>query len=121
MIKKSHFSFARIVLISAIVFSFNEISAQSSSTISKDLKWSERMALSVIKRAPKAWQVDNNEKPKWDYKLGLLMTSFEKLHQKTNNPVYGDYIKAYGETVVNPSGEIMNYKLEDYNIDYVNP
>ncbi|MCP2028669.1 unsaturated rhamnogalacturonyl hydrolase [Flavobacterium sp. HSC-32F16] len=121
MIKKSHFSFAAIVLIGTIVFSFNEILAQSSSTISKDLKWSERMALSIIKRAPQAWQVDNNEKPKWDYKLGLLMTSFEKLHQKTNNPVYADYIKAYGETVINPSGEIMNYKLEDYNIDYVNP
>lgn len=120
MIKKSHFNFVVIVLIGAIVFSFNEMKAQSS-VISKDLKWSDRMALSVIKRAPQAWQVDNNEKPKWDYKLGLLITSFEKLHQKTNNPVYADYIKAYGETVINPSGEIMNYKLEDYNIDYVNP
>lgn len=121
MIKKSHFSFAAIVLIGMIVFSFNEISAQSSGVISKDLKWSERMALSVIKRAPQTWQVDNNEKPKWDYKLGLLMTSFEKLYQETKNPLYADYIKAYGETVINPSGEIMNYKLEDYNIDYVNP
>jgi len=120
MIKKSHFSFAVIVLIGTIVFSFNEMKAQSSA-ISKDLKWSDRMALSVIKRAPLAWQVDNNEKPKWDYKLGLLMTSFEKLYQKTNNPIYADYIKAYGETVINPSGEILNYKLEDYNIDYVNP
>lgn len=120
MIKKSHFSFAGIVLLGVIVFSFNEMKAQSSA-ISKDLKWSDRMALSVIKRAPLAWQVDNNEKPKWDYKLGLLMTSFEKLYQKTNNPIYADYIKAYGETVINPSGEILNYKLEDYNIDYVNP
>ncbi|KRB59818.1 glycoside hydrolase family 105 protein [Flavobacterium sp. Root186] len=121
MIKKSHFSFAGI-LSCMIVFSFTEMKAQETSkTISNDLSWSQRMALSIIKRAPQAWQVDNNEKPKWDYKLGLLMTSFEKLYQKTNNPVYGDYIKVYGETVINPSGEIMNYKLEDYNIDYVNP
>jgi unsaturated rhamnogalacturonyl hydrolase len=122
MIKKSHFSVSKILLVCMIVLSFVEIKAQETSkTIAKDLKWSERMALSVIKRAPQAWQVDTNEKPKWDYKLGLLMTSFEKLYQKTNNPVYGNYIKTYGETVINPSGEIMNYKLEEYNIDYVNP
>lgn len=88
--------------------------------ITKDVKWSERMALSIIKRNPKAWQIDNNEKPKWDYKLGLVMTSFEKLYHKTNNPVYGDYIKEYGETVINTSGEILSYKLEDYNIDNIN-
>lgn len=121
MRKNCRFSFVQIVLLIVIVFSLNKITAQSSNAISKDFKWSDRMALSIIKRAPQAWQVDNNEKPKWDYKLGLLMTSFEKLYQKTNNPLYADYVKAYGETVVNPSGEIMNYKLEDYNIDYVNP
>ncbi|KQW99386.1 glycoside hydrolase family 105 protein [Flavobacterium sp. Root420] len=88
--------------------------------ISKDLKWSERMALSILKRDAQAWQIDNNEKPKWDYKLGLVMTSFEKLYQKTNNPLYGDYIKEYGQTVINTSGEILNYKLEDYNIDNIN-
>jgi unsaturated rhamnogalacturonyl hydrolase len=48
------------------------------------------------------------------------MTSFEKLYKKTNNPVYADYIKGYAETVINSSGEILNYKLEDYNIDNIN-
>jgi unsaturated rhamnogalacturonyl hydrolase len=88
--------------------------------ISKDLKWSERMALSIMKRAPKAWQIDNNEKTKWDYKLGLVMTSFENLSKKSNNPIYSAYIKEYAETVINDSGEILNYKLEDYNIDNIN-
>ncbi|WP_281232909.1 glycoside hydrolase family 88/105 protein [Flavobacterium gelatinilyticum] len=123
MRKSFYFSFIAIVWLITIVFSCNEMKAQSQSshTISDNLKWSERMALSIIKRAPQAWQADNNEKPKWDYKLGLLMTSFEKLYHETNNPVYGYYIKAYGETVIDPSGQIMNYKLEDYNIDYINP
>jgi unsaturated rhamnogalacturonyl hydrolase len=113
---------ALLVLTCILLFTNGKIIAQESSKniISKDLKWSERMALSVIKRAPIAWQVDNNEKTKWDYKLGLLMTSFEKLHKKTNNPVYAEYIKSYAETVINSSGEILNYKLEDYNIDNIN-
>lgn len=63
-----------IVLTCLVVSSFCKVTAQESSkkeiTISKDLKWSERMALSIMKRDPKAWQIDNNEKPKWDYKLG---------------------------------------------------
>lgn len=115
---------ASVSLFGFIMFSGFNLNGQETSktavSISKDLKWSERMALSIIKRDPKAWQVDNNEKPKWDYKLGLTMTSFEKLYQKTNNPIYSNYIKEYAETVINPSGEILNYKLEDYNIDNIN-
>ncbi|MFD1604667.1 glycoside hydrolase family 105 protein [Flavobacterium artemisiae] len=106
-----------------ILFISATVSAQeknNSSIISKDLKWSERMALSIMKRAPKAWQIDNNEKPKWDYKIGLAMLSFQKLYQKTNNPVYFEYAKGYAESTINESGEILNYKLEDYNIDNIN-
>jgi unsaturated rhamnogalacturonyl hydrolase len=115
--------FFAIGIVCAILFSCNSILAQENSksaVISKDLKWSERMALSIMKRAPKPWQIDNNEKTKWDYKLGLAMLSFEKLSEKTKNPIYFDYAKQYAESVINPSGEILNYKLEDYNIDNIN-
>ncbi|MFH6993544.1 glycoside hydrolase family 105 protein [Flavobacterium sp. FlaQc-48] len=113
-----------ILLIGVILFSITKMKAQETAkkevVISAALKWSERMALSIMKRDPKAWQIDNNEKPKWDYKLGLVTMSFQELYKKTNNPVYANYVKEYGETVINSFGEIMNYKLEDYNIDYVN-
>ncbi|MEO8535341.1 MAG: glycoside hydrolase family 88 protein [Flavobacterium sp.] len=116
--------FVSVLLTGLILFSCGKITAQETSNpavvISKDLKWSERMALSIMKRDPKAWQIDNNEKTKWDYKLGLVMTSFEKLYEKTDNPVYANYIKDYAETVISSSGEILNYKLEDYNIDNIN-
>jgi unsaturated rhamnogalacturonyl hydrolase len=113
-----------ILLMGLIALSFCKMTAQESSkkeiTISKDLKWSERMALSIMKRNAKAWQIDTNEKPKWDYKLGLVMLSFQELYKKTKKPIYANYVKEYAQTVVSSSGEIMNYKLEDYNIDYVN-
>jgi unsaturated rhamnogalacturonyl hydrolase len=123
MIKNRNKNYLVLLLLTGVLlFANGKMIAQESSkiVISKDMKWSERMALSIMKRAPIAWQVDNNEKTKWDYKLGLLMTSFEKLYKKTNNPVYADYIKGYAETVINSSGEILNYKLEDYNIDNIN-
>lgn len=113
-----------VLLTGLILFSCGRIAAQQTSNptvvISKNLKWSERMALSILKRDPKAWQIDTNEKTKWDYKLGLVMTSFEKLYKETHNPIYANYIKDYAETVINSSGEILNYKLEDYNIDNIN-
>ncbi|MFB9076015.1 glycoside hydrolase family 105 protein [Flavobacterium procerum] len=98
----------------------NAQSQESKNVISNQLKWSERMALSIMKRAPKAWQIDNNEKTKWDYKLGLAMMSFEELYKKTKNPIYLEYAKGYAESTINEKGEILNYKLDDYNIDNIN-
>ncbi|WP_427874279.1 glycoside hydrolase family 88/105 protein [Flavobacterium sp. MMS24-S5] len=117
--KKKYFGLL-LVVFGLLFSSMNAIAQESTILISKDLKWSERMALSIMKRDPKAWQIDNYEKPKWDYKLGLIMTAFENLYNKTQNPVYFNYVKEYYETVINDSGDILNYKLEDYNIDYIN-
>lgn len=113
--------FSSLLVMIGLLLSFLNVGAQEHTiVIPRELKWSERMALSIMKRDPKAWQIDNNEKTKWDYKLGLVMTAFENLYNKTNNPIYFDYIKEYYETVINSSGDILNYKLEDYNIDYIN-
>ena len=66
----------------ALVLFFNTnaqtLESKKEILISDQLKWSERMALSIMKRHPEAWQIDNHPAPKWDYKIGLLMTSFEK-------------------------------------------
>lgn len=124
IINSNKFYSGSVILVCVMAFSVGKMTAQQISkneiVISKDLKWSERMALSIMKRDPKLWQIDNNEKPKWDYKLGLVAMSFEELYKKTKNPLYTNYVKEYAETVINSSGEIMNYKLEDYNIDYIN-
>lgn len=110
-----------ILWIGIVLFSLSVVGqGNASNVISKDLKWSERMALSIMKRAPKAWQIDQNEKPKWDYKIGLAMLSFEQLYKETKNPVYLEYARGYAESTINDSGEILNYKLEDYNIDNIN-
>ena len=84
------------------------------------LKWSERMALSVMKRYPKAWNMDDKTETKWDYKIGMFCLSLQKLSDKTGKNSYFDYGKAYADTLINSEGIIKNYKLEDYNIDNIN-
>lgn len=89
--------------------------------ISNTLKWSERMALSIIKRHQKVWQIEKNEKPKWDYKPSFVLLSLEKLYKKTKKSNYQDYIKDYLDTFIDSSGVISHYDLQEFNIDYINP
>lgn len=87
--------------------------------VSDTLKWSERMALSVMKRHPKAFQIDDKEEPKWDYVHGLVLTGFEKLYEKTGNQNYYNYLKEYVDTLVDSTGTIATYKFSNYNIDMI--
>lgn len=84
------------------------------------LKWSERMALSIMKRHPKAWQIDNHEAPKWDYKIGMILTGYEKLYTKTKNQKYFDYIKGYADELIDSNGSFQNFNPQDHNIDFIN-
>lgn len=93
---------------------------QKEQLISDKLKWSERMALSIMKRHPNAWQIDNHEKPKWDYKIGMILTAYEKLYAQTKDPKYFAYIKDYADTLIDSTGSFQNFNSKDYNIDFIN-
>jgi unsaturated rhamnogalacturonyl hydrolase len=88
--------------------------------ISSNLKWSERMALSIMKRHPEAWQIDNHPEPKWDYKIGMILTAYEKLYHQTKNPKYLNYIKGYADNLIDDSGSFKNFNPQDHNIDFIN-
>ena len=85
--------------------------------ISDKLKWSERLAKTLMKQHPEAYQIDDKKQPKWDYVHGLVMTSFEQLYKKTDNKAYFDYLKGYYDATIQSDGSIPSYKLESYNID----
>lgn len=95
--------------------------ASSSSSISDTLKWSERMALSIMKRHPKAWQIDNNEKPKWEYKPSFMLFSIQNLYKQTKKSKYNDYVNEYADTFIDSSGFLSHYEIKDYNLDFINP
>lgn len=80
-------------------------------------KWSERMALTLMKNHPEAYQVDGKMEPKWDYVHGLVMTGFEQLYKETKDQKYFDYVKGYADSTIDENGKIPSYKFENYNID----
>ena len=68
--------------------SCKSVKENSKTEIPLHLKWSERMALTLMKKYPEAYQLDDAKEPKWDYVHGLVMTGFEELLKKTNKQEY---------------------------------
>ncbi|MBI9039896.1 glycoside hydrolase family 88 protein [Lutibacter sp.] len=96
-----------------------EVELRDNKVISDSLKWSERMALTLMKHHPEAYQIDDKTAPKWDYVHGLVLTSFEQLYKNTGNEKYFNYIKGYADACIDSTGAIPSYKFEDYNIDMI--
>lgn len=96
-----------------------QINAQEKKIISKDLKWSERMALTIMSQHKESYMIDHATYPKWDYVHGLVLTSFEQLNMKFPKQEYKTYIKSYVDNLVQNDGSINTYKIEAYNIDMV--
>ncbi|HSI70959.1 MAG TPA: glycoside hydrolase family 88 protein [Gillisia sp.] len=84
-----------------------------------EVTYSTWMADSEINRNPEGWTLDFNQKPKWEYTHGLIMTSMEKLYEATGEEKYLDYIKNFAEFMIDEKGVIKTYKQSDYNIDRV--
>ena len=112
-------------MLKKIIFCFYLIGipalARTSITENDTIKWSQRMAMSVMKRNPLVWQIDENKKPKWDYKPSFVLTAFEKLYKQTNIASYRNYIKQYLDTFVDSTGTIAHYDSNEYNLDGLNP
>lgn len=97
----------------------NKATSNKGITISAKSKWSDRMAQTLMMRYPESYMIDNAKAPKWDYVHGLVLTSFEELNKKRNNPLYANYIKSYADILIDSEGNIKTYEIEKYNIDMI--
>lgn len=97
----------------------NSLDKTEKNVISADKKWSERMALTLMKSHPEAYQIDGKTTPKWDYVHGLVMTGFQKLYDRTKDQKYKDYVKGYADATIDENGKIPSYKVENFNIDMI--
>jgi unsaturated rhamnogalacturonyl hydrolase len=70
---------------------------------------------------PEMWRMEDAEKIKWSYTKGLMSEAFLALWKETGDSAYFNYARAYADTMINAEGEIFGYKMEDYNIDNINP
>jgi unsaturated rhamnogalacturonyl hydrolase len=94
------------------------------SNINRGLKshlWSVSMAESEMIRNPSLWMVDFVKEKKWNYTHGLMGLAFMRLNEATKDERYYEYAKGYADSLIDSEGVIYKYKMENYNIDQVNP
>ncbi|MBS7256607.1 glycoside hydrolase family 88/105 protein [Flavobacterium branchiicola] len=123
MNNKKHTYFTAAVLVFLMAFTSCKVISQETVNkdiiISKDLKWADKMALTLMKRHPEAYMIDDSKTPKWDYVHGLVLHGLEELYKKNPDSRYPVYIKGYVDALVQNDGTIKTYELEKYNIDMV--
>ena len=79
-----------------------------------------RFAESEMKRAPQAWQPDHGKRLYFGYSQGVGTLAMLKVWKETGDDKYLDYVVEWADTLINDQGEIHLYKVETYNIDYIN-
>lgn len=89
--------------------------------VSKDLPWSVRMAKSEMIRNPESWQLDFQNRLKWDYCHGLELQAMLDVEKTYPDQSIVDYAVAYADTMVQNDGSILTYNPHEYNIDRINP
>ncbi len=118
-------SFMSVLLVCAIALTgckaISQEPAKKEIVISKDMKWSDKMALTLMKRHPESYMLDDSKKPKWDYVHALVLHSIEELYKKNPDPRYKAYVRGYVDELVQEDGSIKTYEFDKYNIDLVVP
>ncbi|MCL3779299.1 glycosyl hydrolase family 88 [Prolixibacteraceae bacterium JC049] len=84
------------------------------------MKWSEKLAETIMNEAPELWQVEGSTKKRWEYTKGLMGTAFMELYSVTDKKLYLDYAKTYTNALLNDDGSIKGYRMSSYNIDKIN-
>ncbi len=96
-------------------------SSEKQTAIEPSQDWSVRMAETIMKDYPQMWRMEESENIKWAYTKGLMCDAFLALWKESENPAYLKYAQDYADTMIDESGTIYGYKMEDYNIDKINP
>jgi len=79
-----------------------------------------RFAESEMRRAPQAWQLDHGKRLYFGYAQGVGTLAMLKVWRETDDCKYLDYVIEWADTLINDQGEIHLYRVETYNIDYIN-
>ena len=77
-------------------------------------------AESEMKRCPEAWQLDYGKRLYFGYSQGVGCLAMLKVWKATGDRKYLDYVTTWADSLINDKGEIYEYHVETYNIDYVN-
>jgi unsaturated rhamnogalacturonyl hydrolase len=97
------------------VFSLTACATPAPQTFSgaTPLEWSQRLAISEMAR--------QTNSPKWDYTMGLFTLSLLKLNGQIPDARFVKFSEDKIGSLVSPDGTVKGYKLEEFQLDAMNP
>lgn len=96
-------------------------------TADSALGWAKKLADSELARKALlykqgGWDTNRKRKPKFEYDIvGLQPMAYDELNQVAPDAKYAQVMAMVTGSYVTDAGELLDYKLDDYNIDSVNP
>ncbi|HEY8971908.1 MAG TPA: glycoside hydrolase family 88 protein, partial [Puia sp.] len=77
-------------------------------------------AVRMAATAMKIWKEgDESKAPRWAYEEGVLWKGLESCWYNTGDARYYKYIQHFMDRLVDKDGNILTYKMEDYNLDNI--
>ncbi len=71
-----------------------------------------------------AWNIEHkmnsDAKPKWNYIDGCMLKGIMEVYDVTKNEKYLDFVTNFIDYYVDENGDILGYKVSDYNCDNIN-
>ncbi len=94
----------------------------ASPNISRQSRWSVRIADSFLERHPGAVTYDTGfPGDKWTYEQGVMLVSLLDMWQYTGDEKYFDFVRRNLEQYIGPTGSIRSYRFSDFNLDNICP
>jgi unsaturated rhamnogalacturonyl hydrolase len=90
------------------------MSQVASQVVTVTNSWAVRMADSVLARYPLA-------RAHWHYEHGLVVNAIAKVGMTTGESRYEQFVRDWVDHFVTPGGHIRTYRVEDFNLDQINP
>jgi len=87
----------------------------------RPIDYARAMADSEIQRRGKTLAFEGSERARWDYTTGLFAYALWTLSEATGNPAWRDYAAEVVSSFIDEDGNVLTYRLSDYNIDMITP
>ncbi|MCH5311173.1 MAG: glycoside hydrolase family 88 protein [Prevotella sp.] len=81
--------------------------------------YSEWLTYSEMKRVPESYMLDFATQPKWSYVMGIELEAMLDTYLAHGGDAIKDYCQAYTDKMIDANGNILTYKIEDYNLDQI--
>lgn len=75
----------------------------------------------LIRMADTAIKIIGNKPPRWEYEQGFLAHVLMKTGQVLGIPAYINFACNWVDQFITKDGEILTYRYDDFNLDYINP